>query len=188
MNSSATFGVIGGSGNTGKAVVKELCGSTDRAILIGGRNLAKLEAVAAELGTGVSAIQLDVRDPRSLEEFCARCSVVVNCGRPGVSFELSGDSLKFGFGRMRKIEPHQICEAESALRGSARFGQRGRRVSGAQVDSHLRRRYRHVAPSTPLLGGASLAQFHFYLHHQHRLASLTSIPPTSLSSAKNTPA
>ena len=82
MNSSATFGVIGGSGNTGKAVVKELCRSTDRAILIGGRNLAKLEAVAAEIGAGVSAMQLDVRDPRLLEEFCGRCSVVVNRGGP----------------------------------------------------------------------------------------------------------
>lgn len=83
MQRSATFGVIGGSGSTGKAVAEELRrSSTDRAILIGGRNPAKVEAVAAELGASVSAIRLDVRDPRSLEEFCGRCSVVVNCGGP----------------------------------------------------------------------------------------------------------
>ena len=82
MNSSASFGVIGGSGSTGKAVAKELRRSTDKAILIGGRNLSKLEAVAAELGTGVSGIRVDVRDPKSLEDFCGRCSVVVNCAGP----------------------------------------------------------------------------------------------------------
>ena len=82
MNRSATFGVIGGSGNTGKAVAKELRRSTDRAIVIGGRNVANLEAVAADLGAVVSAVRVDVRDPRSLEEFCGRCSVVVNCGGP----------------------------------------------------------------------------------------------------------
>lgn len=83
MQRSATFGVIGGSGSTGKAVAEEpRRSSTDRAILIGGRDLAKLHAVAAELGAAVSAIKLDVRDPRSLEEFCGRCSVVVNCDGP----------------------------------------------------------------------------------------------------------
>lgn len=82
MNRSATFGVIGGSGSTGKAVAKELLRSTDRAILIGGRNETNLEAAAADLGAAVSAVRVDVRDPRSLEEFCGRCSVVLNCGGP----------------------------------------------------------------------------------------------------------
>lgn len=82
MNHSATFGVIGGCGSTGKAVAKELRWSTDRAILIGGRNVANLKTVAADLGAAVSALRVDVRDPRSLEEFCGSCSVVVNCGGP----------------------------------------------------------------------------------------------------------
>jgi len=81
MNRFATFGVIGGSGSTGKAVAKELRCSTNKSILIGGRNLANSEAVAADLGA-VSAVRVDVRDPRSLKEFCGRCSVVVNCGGP----------------------------------------------------------------------------------------------------------
>ncbi|HEY6387911.1 MAG TPA: saccharopine dehydrogenase NADP-binding domain-containing protein [Candidatus Acidoferrum sp.] len=80
MNHSVTFGVIGGSGSTGEAVARELRRTTDRPILIGGRNLAKLDAVAEEFGAAVSVMRLDVRDPRSLEEFCGRCSVVVNCG------------------------------------------------------------------------------------------------------------
>jgi hypothetical protein len=82
MNRSATFGVIGGSGSTGRAVAKELRFSTDRAIIIAGRNVSKLRTVAADLGGAVSAVGVDIRDPRSLEEFCAKCSVVVNCGGP----------------------------------------------------------------------------------------------------------
>jgi len=82
MKHPVTFGIIGGSGSTGKTVATELRRSTDRAILIGGRNLAKLEAVAAELGAPISVVRVDVRDPHSLEEFCGRCSVVVNCGGP----------------------------------------------------------------------------------------------------------
>ena len=82
MNRSATLGGIGGSGSTGKAVAKELRWSTDRAILIGGRNVANLKTVTADLGAAVSALRVDVHDPRSLDEFCGRCSVVVNCGGP----------------------------------------------------------------------------------------------------------
>ena len=83
MNRSATFGVIGGSGSTGKAVAKELRWSTDREILIGGRNVVNSKTVAADFGAAaVSAVRVDVRDPRSLEEFCGSCSVVVNCGGP----------------------------------------------------------------------------------------------------------
>lgn len=83
MNRSATFGVIGGSGSTGKAVAKELRWSTDREILIGGRNVVNSKTVAADFGAAaVSAVRVDVRDRRSLEEFCGSCSVVVNCGGP----------------------------------------------------------------------------------------------------------
>ena len=82
MNRSVTFGVIGGTGSTGRAVARELRRSTDRPILIGGRNLAKLNAVVEEVGAAVSVMRLDVCDPRSVEEFCGRCSVVVNCGGP----------------------------------------------------------------------------------------------------------
>jgi len=82
MNRSATFGILGGSGCTGKAVAKELRWATKSAILVGGRNVASLEPVVADLGSAVSALRVDVRDPRSLQEFCGRCSVVVNCCGP----------------------------------------------------------------------------------------------------------
>jgi saccharopine dehydrogenase (NAD+, L-lysine forming) len=81
MNRSATFGVIG-SGNTAKAVSQELRRSTGKSILIGGRNLANAEAIASDLGPAGSAVRVDVRDSPSLEQFCDRCSIVVNCGGP----------------------------------------------------------------------------------------------------------
>jgi hypothetical protein len=81
MNRSSTFGVIG-SGNTAKAVAQELRRSTDKSILIGGRNLANAEAIAANLGAAVSPVRVDVRDASSLEQFCGRCSIVVNCAGP----------------------------------------------------------------------------------------------------------
>jgi saccharopine dehydrogenase (NAD+, L-lysine forming) len=82
MNCFATFGITGGCGNTAKAVAKEPRRSTNGQILIGARNLASAEAVAANLGPAVAAARVDLRDVRSLEQFCFRCSVVVNCGGP----------------------------------------------------------------------------------------------------------
>jgi hypothetical protein len=88
MNRSATFGVIGGSGSTAKAVAKELHRSTDKPFLIGGRNLANAEAVAANLGVTVSAVRVDIRDARSLEDFCGSSSVVLNCGGRFTSYRI----------------------------------------------------------------------------------------------------
>jgi len=51
-------------------------------ILIGGRDLARGKAVAAELGSRVSAANLDVLDAHSLDNFCSRCSIIVNCAGP----------------------------------------------------------------------------------------------------------
>ena len=50
--------------------------------MIGGRDLAKGKALAAQFEDRASAVQLDVLDDRSLDDFCCRCSIVVNCGGP----------------------------------------------------------------------------------------------------------
>jgi saccharopine dehydrogenase (NAD+, L-lysine-forming) len=82
VNRTATFGVVGGYGATGRAVVSELAKSCGEPILIGGRNLDKGKALAAELGSRISVAHLDVLDDRSLHEFCGQCSTVVNCAGP----------------------------------------------------------------------------------------------------------
>src|SRR5215472_4346472 len=82
LSQSAALGIVGAYGATGRVVVSELLKSTDGELLVGGRDPAKLKLLAAEFGSRVSAASLDVLDARSLDEFCSRCSIVVNCGGP----------------------------------------------------------------------------------------------------------
>ena len=82
MTRSHTFGIVGGYGATGSAVAAELLKTCDGEILLGGRDAQKGSEVAAKLGGRVSAAQLDVFDAGSLESFCGRSSIVVNCAGP----------------------------------------------------------------------------------------------------------
>jgi hypothetical protein len=82
MNRTFTFGIVGGYGATGRVVASELSKSSKGEILIGGPNLAKATTLANEYNSRVSAAALDVRDASSLDEFCSRCSIIVNCAGP----------------------------------------------------------------------------------------------------------
>jgi len=82
MSGTDTFGIIGGYGATGRVVASELWKSCDGEILIGGRDLAKGKVLAAEFDSRASAAQLDVLDVHSLDDFCRRCSIIVNCAGP----------------------------------------------------------------------------------------------------------
>jgi saccharopine dehydrogenase-like protein len=82
MSRTVTFGIVGGYGATGRIVASELWKSCDAEILIGGRDLAKGKILAAEFGPRVSAADLDVLDSRSLDDFCSRCSILINCAGP----------------------------------------------------------------------------------------------------------
>ena len=79
MSQSAKFGIVGACGATGRAVVSELLKSSDGELLVGGRDSAKLELLAAESGSRVTPARLDILDVNSLDRFCSRCPVVVNC-------------------------------------------------------------------------------------------------------------
>jgi hypothetical protein len=82
MSQTVRFGVIGGYGTTGRVVVSELWKSCPGEIRIGGRDLARGNALAATLDGRVSAARLDVLDEPSLDRFCGECSVIVHCGGP----------------------------------------------------------------------------------------------------------
>jgi saccharopine dehydrogenase-like NADP-dependent oxidoreductase len=82
MGQSLTFGIVGGYGATGSVVASELLKSGEGEILIGGRDSAKAAELAVKLGGRASAVLLDVVDSRSLDNFCGRCSIVVNCAGP----------------------------------------------------------------------------------------------------------
>ncbi|HUI82596.1 MAG TPA: saccharopine dehydrogenase NADP-binding domain-containing protein [Candidatus Binatia bacterium] len=82
MSRANIFGIICGYGATGSAVASELLKSCDGEILIGGRDLAKAKALAAKLGSRVSAACVDVLDALSLDEFCGPCPILINCAGP----------------------------------------------------------------------------------------------------------
>jgi saccharopine dehydrogenase-like NADP-dependent oxidoreductase len=73
-----TFGVVGGYGATGSAVVSELRKSSNGEVAIAGRDSAKAKALAAQFDGGVSASAVDVLDDRALDAFCQRCSIIIN--------------------------------------------------------------------------------------------------------------
>jgi hypothetical protein len=82
MSRTVTFGIVGGYGATGRIVASEFWKSCDGEILVGGRDLAKGKALAAEFDKRASAAHLDILDAHSLDEFCSRCSIIVNCAGP----------------------------------------------------------------------------------------------------------
>lgn len=82
MSRAVTFGIVGGYGATGRIVASELWKSCDGEILVGGRDLAKGKALAAEFDSRAAAAHLDIFDAHSLDDFCGRCSIIVNCAGP----------------------------------------------------------------------------------------------------------
>jgi saccharopine dehydrogenase-like protein len=88
MSRSATFGIVGGYGATGRIVASELTKSCDGAeILVGGRDLVKAKSLAAEFNQRVSAAYLDVLDSNSLDNFCSQCSIIINCAGPVMALQ-----------------------------------------------------------------------------------------------------
>jgi hypothetical protein len=82
MSRTGRLGIVGGYGATGSVVVSELWSSCPRELRIGGRDLARGKALAAKFDGRVSAAQLDVLSPASLDHFCSECSIIVHCGGP----------------------------------------------------------------------------------------------------------
>jgi len=87
MNERLTFGIVGGCGATGRAAASEIWKSGDGDIVIGGRDLAKGRAFAAQFDHRVSAAQVDVLDACSMDSFCNACSIIVNCGGPVMALQ-----------------------------------------------------------------------------------------------------
>lgn len=87
MNRPFSFGVVGGYGGTGAAVVTQLSKCCKDEILIGGRKLDKAHGLAAQFHGKVSATHLEVLDAGSLDEFCGRCAVVINCAGPTLALQ-----------------------------------------------------------------------------------------------------
>jgi Saccharopine dehydrogenase NADP binding domain len=87
MSGTVTFGIVGGYGAAGRTVASELCKSCAGEFLIGGRDLAKAMTLAAEFDGRASAAHLDILDAHSLDDFCRRCSIIVNCAGPVMALQ-----------------------------------------------------------------------------------------------------
>jgi short subunit dehydrogenase-like uncharacterized protein len=73
--------LYGATGYTGRLVAKELAdGGTD--FVLSGRNQAKLEALAEELGRNMPCVAATVDDPDSLRSMLAGCAAVIDCAGP----------------------------------------------------------------------------------------------------------
>jgi short subunit dehydrogenase-like uncharacterized protein len=79
-HTSPSIVVIGATGYTGQLVARELK-RAGRPFTIAGRNAARLDALAAELG-GVRSRRVDVTSRASLDELLAEGDVVINCAGP----------------------------------------------------------------------------------------------------------
>ncbi|WP_395646016.1 saccharopine dehydrogenase family protein [Terricaulis sp.] len=92
---SKEFDVIiyGASGFTGRLVAEYLqreYGADNVKWAMAGRDVAKLEAIKAELGASVPIIPANARDPASLEAMAARANVVITTVGP---YQLYGEPL-----------------------------------------------------------------------------------------------
>jgi NAD(P)-dependent dehydrogenase (short-subunit alcohol dehydrogenase family) len=83
-SSELTVAIVGASGGVGRVVAESLAAAerVTPALLVGGRDLAPVQAFATELGAGAQAAVCDIYDPASLAAFCERADVVVNCAGP----------------------------------------------------------------------------------------------------------
>lgn len=77
--------LYGATGYTGRLVAKELAGAGADFIL-SGRNQAKLEALAEELGRGALCHAASIESPDSLRSLLGDCAAVVDCAGPFTYF------------------------------------------------------------------------------------------------------
>jgi len=110
MNERIDFGIVGGYGATGPAVVSELSRCGKGRILIGGRDLAKGKALAAEYDSQASAARLDVLDALLPPMFDCRqlCRAGENLAGPG---RPSGFSAALPLHRSGR---HDVCSGTDA--------------------------------------------------------------------------
>jgi saccharopine dehydrogenase-like NADP-dependent oxidoreductase len=74
----STILVLGGAGAMGSVGVRDLHRFTDHALVVADARLDAAEALAAELGSRVTARQVDVDDPESLREVVREADAVLN--------------------------------------------------------------------------------------------------------------
>jgi saccharopine dehydrogenase-like NADP-dependent oxidoreductase len=77
-----TIGIVGGYGDIGSIVSKELIKDSCYDLRIGGRNRSKIDEHVMKLGEIAHGKQVDVYNEREVEQFCRDCSIIINCTGP----------------------------------------------------------------------------------------------------------
>ncbi|MGW8437377.1 saccharopine dehydrogenase NADP-binding domain-containing protein, partial [Nocardiopsis sp. NPDC055879] len=78
----AVIGVVGASGAVGRHAAHALRSLGHGRLVLGARRTDPLNTLAEELGGPVEVVPVDVDSAESLEAFCHRCDVVLNCAGP----------------------------------------------------------------------------------------------------------
>ena len=78
----AVIGVVGASGAVGRHAAHALRSLSRGRLVLGSRRTGPLDRLAEELGGPVEAVPVDADSAESLEAFCHRCDVVLNCAGP----------------------------------------------------------------------------------------------------------
>lgn len=76
------IGVVGASGAVGRHAAHALRSLGRCGLVLGARRHGPLNTLAEELGGPVEVVPVDVDSVESLEAFCHRCDVVLNCAGP----------------------------------------------------------------------------------------------------------
>lgn len=76
-----SIGIIGASGLVGVEAVKTILSSTDYKLILGGRNTDKIHEIFND-EEKITYVQVDIFDEEQLNNFCTKCSVIVNCAGP----------------------------------------------------------------------------------------------------------
>jgi saccharopine dehydrogenase (NAD+, L-lysine-forming) len=82
MSRATSVGIVGGYGETGAVVARELFDTTDCDLVLAGRSIERAAELARTLGARASTLRVDVFDETSLTELARGCDVVVNCAGP----------------------------------------------------------------------------------------------------------
>lgn len=78
-----TIGILGASGSVGRGVLQAFSrDQCDFLLLLGVRNIELLKELIPKERFNTEIREVDVKDKKALEEFCAQCSIVINCTAP----------------------------------------------------------------------------------------------------------
>ncbi|MDS9873478.1 hypothetical protein ABH911_005552 [Pseudomonas protegens] len=77
---AGVMGLVGAYGSVGRQVAQLLAGKV--ALRLGGRDPRQAEQLNQQLGARAEVRALDLWEPQSLADFCAGCSLVINCAGP----------------------------------------------------------------------------------------------------------